>query len=195
MNVLPDQANQPHQARRTADAWFEAAYRDHHHAVTAAARLLCGPDHAADVAHDVFDALWRHREVFDPERGSLRAFLTALARHKAIDVLRHETALKAREDRIDTWQPPLRTEIDDNLLCDEAASRVRAALDALPPAEREAITTAFYNGCSYRQTAARLGEPEGTIKSRIRTGLHRLRPHLADLCDPLGGQTCPPKLD
>ena len=172
----------PQQALSTTDAcWFVAAYRDHHHAVTAAARSVCGPDHAADVATTVFEGLWRHREAFDSARGSLRAFLTAVARHKAIDVVRHETALRAREERTDTCQPPLASPIDDNLLRNETATRIRAALDDLPPTEREAVTTAFYNGCSYREAAARLGEPEGTIKSRIRSGLHRLQPHLADL--------------
>jgi len=190
-----DPGLQPQHRSRTADAGFVAAYRDHHQAVTAAARRICGPDHAADVAHDVFDALWRHPEVFDPGRGSLRAFLTAVAWHKAVDVVRHETALRAREERTGTWQPPVCVPVDDSLLRDETATRIRAALHDLPPTEREAIATAFYGGCSYRQVAARLGEPEGTVKSRIRSGLRRLRPHLADLCDPPGLKACPPNLD
>ena len=153
------------------DVTFASAYRDHHQAVTAVAGRICGPAHAADVTQEVFAALWRHPESFDPDRGSLRAFLTSVARHKAIDLLRHENSLRDREGRAGAWQQPIRTPVDEELLRGEVATQVRAALSALPPTEREAITLAFFAGLSYRATAARLGQPEGTIKARIRSGL------------------------
>lgn len=167
--------------RRSDDTWLSAAYRDHHDPVAAVARRICGPHHAADVAQDVFVALWRYPDRYDPDRGSLRSYLLALAHNKAVDAVRSETARRAREQRDHASEPSNPVDVDDNLLRDDAAIRVRAALDALPAKEREAITTAFYGGYSYRQVAARLGEPEGTIKSRIRSGLQRLHAALADL--------------
>lgn len=181
---LPGVPLHPAPAHGGAGVDFATAYQDHHQAVTAAARRVCGPEHAADVAQDVFASFWRQPLAFDPDRGSLRAFLTSVARHKAVDVVRHEAALRARERRVDASQAPVPGKLDDGLLRDEVAARVREALDALPPREREAIALAYFGGCTYRVTAARLGQPEGTIKSRISSGLRRLRPILADLCAP-----------
>jgi len=160
---------------------FATDFRDHYAAVSAAARRICGPVHAADVTQDVFLVLLRQPDAFDPERGSLRSFLLALARHKAVDVLRSETSRHAREQRVNTLDAPIQPSVDDDLLRRDTAVRVRAALAALPTKERDAITTAFYDHCTYRQAAARLGEAEGTTKSRIKSGLGRLRPALIDL--------------
>jgi len=154
-------------------------YRDHHDAVIAVARRVCGAEHAADVAQDVFLLFGRHPERFDPDRGSLRSFLLTITHHRAVDLLRREHARQAREARTEVWEPTARGEVDDDLLRAEVATRVLAALAVLPVAEREAITTAFYGRCSYREAAARLGQAEGTTKSRIRSGLGRLRPLLA----------------
>lgn len=129
----------------------------------------------------VFAGLWRHPESFDPDRGSLRAFLTSVARHKSIDLLRHEHALRGREGRADASEQPIRAPVDEDLLRSEVAAQVRAALNTLPPTEREAITVAYFGGLTYKATAARLGQSEGTIKSRIRSGLQRLHPRLANI--------------
>ena len=178
----PELAQTPRAAPSPGDdIAFASAYRDHHQAVTAVASRVCGPAHAADVTQEVFAALWRHPASFDPDRGSLRAFLTSVARHKAIDLLRHESSLRGREGRADAWQRPIRTPVDEELLRGEVAAQVRAALNTLPPSEREAITLAYFAGLSYKATAARLGQPEGTTKSRIRSGLRRLQPGLANI--------------
>ncbi len=157
-----------------------AAYHDHHAAVMAVAGRVCGPHHAADVAQDVFVALWRQPDKFDPERGSLRSFLLALAYHKAIDVLRSERARHGRERRVHASIQQVPAKVDDELLRNDTAVVVRAALDGLPAKERESIVTAFFGSCTYRETATRLGEAEGTVKSRIRSGLLRLGPVLAE---------------
>lgn len=162
------------------DITFASAYRDHHQAVTVVAGRVCGPAHAADVSQEVFAALWRHPESFDPDRGSLRAFLTSVARHKAIDLIRHEHSLRGREGRVDASEQPIRAPVDEDLLRGEIAAQVRAALNTLPPTEQEAITLAYFAGLTYKATAARLGQPEGTIKSRI-SGLQRLQPRLANI--------------
>lgn len=181
LDPQPTAEGPPPSCCRTDAAGLTAAYRDHHAAVTAVARRVCGPGHAADVAQDVFVALWRHPERFDPERGSLRSFLLAVAHNKAVDVVRSESARGAREQRDRAAEALNPAGVDDKLLRDDAAAWVGAALAVLPATEREAITAAFYDGYSYRQVAARLGVPEGTIKSRIRSGLRRLHLLLADL--------------
>ena len=162
------------------------AYRDHHGPVTAVARRICGADRANDVAQDVFVALWSHPEKFDPTRGSLRSYLLVLAHHKAVDVVRSETARLAREQRVDAGAALAPAKVEDRLLGDEASARVRNAVTGLPAGEREAIVSAFYEHRTYRATAQWLEAPEGTIKSRIRSGLRRLHPLLTEIergCD------------
>lgn len=166
-------------------AEFADAYRDHHGAITAVARRVCGPDRAVDVTQDVFITLWSDPGKFDPNRGSLRSYLLVLAHHRAVDVLRSETSRLAREQRVDAAPPPAK--VEDRLLGEEVATRVRTAVAALPVNEREAIVSAFYGHRSYRATASWLEVPEGTIKSRIRSGLQRL--HL--LLGELGGEPGP----
>jgi len=160
---------------------LDGAYRDHHRAVAAAASRICGPEHAVDVAQDVFVTLWRSPDKFDPDRGSLRSLLTAMARHKAVDALRSESARRARELRAEAEERRLPPGLDEGPLRVEVADQVRAAVSGLPVGEREAILATFYGQRTYRETAAWLGQPEGTVKSRIRSGLRRLHPILADL--------------
>lgn len=160
------------------------AYQHHHEAVTAIARRVCGADHAVDVTQDVFVALWSEPGRFDPGRGSLRSFLMVLAHHRAVDVVRSETSRRAREQKVDAAAPPVR--VEDRLLCSETAARVRNAVDGLPVKEREAIVSAFYEHRSYSAAARWLGVPEGTLKSRIRSGLQRLHPLLTDLMGDAG---------
>lgn len=178
----PPAAADPEPGFRPLDeAGLAAAFREHRQAIIAVARGICGPQHAADVAQEVFLALWRRPTKYDPTRGPLRPFLLALTRNKAVDVLRRETARQAREHREHVATPPATVAVEDALLRGDAATQVRVALNGLPAKERQAITTAFYGGYTYRQAAAMLGEPEGTIKSRIRCGLQRLRPTLEEL--------------
>lgn len=150
------------------------AYREHRRAVHALARRLCGPAAADDITQDVFLKLWRRPEAFDPSRGSLRAFLLAITRHRAVDVLRADASRRDREQRVHRLLERARPDVEHEIEYRDSAAVLRAALAALPGVEREAIEETFYAGRTYRQAAAVLGEPEGTIKSRIRTGMRRL---------------------
>jgi RNA polymerase sigma-70 factor (ECF subfamily) len=162
---------------------LSGAFREHGGAVTRLARRICGPTLALDVTQEVFLRLWIHPEKFDPQRGSLLGYLLMVTRHKSIDAIRSEAARLARDTRtLDVPAPQDETPADRVIRADRAA-QVSAGLDHLSDAQRDAIVLAFYGGHSYRDVAVILGEPEGTIKARIRVGLQRLRSVLAALAD------------
>lgn len=157
------------------------AYRRHGGAVFALAlRVVRDRGRAEDVTQVVFTALWDSAEGFDPDRGTLRSYLLTLAHRRAVDVVRSEERRRHREDRLGHMaEAPydLERQVWDLAL----GERVRSALDALPGAERQAIEMAYFGGHTYREVSTLVGAPEGTIKSRIRSGLLRLRAALADV--------------
>jgi RNA polymerase sigma-70 factor (ECF subfamily) len=173
-------------AEREPDA-LEELYRRHSVAVFGVARRVTGvPEHAEEVLQEVFLRLWRSPERFDPTRGALRSFLLMDANARAIELVRRDAARRGREERTVRLVEPTRgDEIGGEMWDVVVAGHLRDALDALTPMEREAIELAYYGGHTYRDVAAILGQPEGTVKSRIRTGLKRMRDRLvaADIGD------------
>lgn len=154
---------------------LESLYRTYGGAVLGVAeRILRDRSLAEDVAQDVFLRLWRRPERFDPGRGALRAFLLRDAHGRAVDLVRAEEARRQREDRDAQRSSDSRPGPEQEVWEHVRSQEVRRAMDALPEREREAVMLAFYGGLSYREVAERLGEPEGTVKSRIRSGLQRL---------------------
>jgi RNA polymerase sigma-70 factor (ECF subfamily) len=164
-----------------------ALYFEHGAAVLEMARRFCGTTLAEEVTQDVFLHLWRHGELYDPQRGTMRALLLAMARSRAIDVRRSEFARWGREDRTGGPSSAAVPSVEDMIVENETAARVSAALALLPVREREAIAVAYYGHHSYQETAAILGQPEGTTKARIRSGLRRLRTILTT--KPLPGES------
>lgn len=159
-------------------------YRRHGPAVFGLAQRVIGEaTMAEEVLQDVFVRLWRQPDRFDPTRGELRAFLLREARSRAIDRVRANEARMRREDR--SGRSDADGPIDDierevwELIRSE---KVREAMAALLPAEQQAIAMAYFDGHTYREVARLLGEPEGTIKSRIRLGMRKL----ADALDRAG---------
>jgi RNA polymerase sigma-70 factor (ECF subfamily) len=144
------------------------------------ARRICGPTLALDVTQEVFLRLWMSPHSFDPQRGSLLGYLLVVTRHKSLDAIRSESARRAREHRAADTPWPIADALMDAVIGRDQVARVAAGLDRLPDHQREAIVLAFYEGHSYRDVAVMLGQPEGTIKGRIRSGLHRLRALLAE---------------
>lgn len=164
--------------RYREDALAEV-YRRHGGAVHAlASRILGRGPQADDVAQEVFLDLWRRPERFDPSRGTLRTFLMTMAHARSVDVLRSESARRAREERSTRETATAGYDIEHQAWDLAVAEQVRAALGDLPADERRAIELAYFGGHTYREVATILGEPEGTIKSRIRAGLRRLRSRL-----------------
>lgn len=157
------------------DALAEA-YRRHAGASFALARRLLGDRQMAEeVVQEVFLRLWHRPDRFDPERGSLRSYLLAQTHGRAVDLLRSETSRKRREERDARQTAESGPDIEREVIDLTVAERMKGVVAELPDDERKAIELAYFGGHTYRQVAVLLDTPEGTVKSRIRSGLRRMR--------------------
>lgn len=158
-------------------------YRRHSGAVFALAlRITKNRTLAEEITQEIFVRLWKRWESYDPERGTVRSFLLTHTHGRSVDLIRSESSRRMREER-ETRQlvaaagPTLEEEVVEM----QMAEHVRGALKNLTDGERSAIELAYFGGHSYREVAEILGEPEGTVKSRIRTGLKRLAGSLREM--------------
>ena len=157
------------------------AYRRHGGAVHALSRRIIRSDPSAEeITQEVFLDLWRHPEKFDAQRGTLRSFLLARAHGKSVDLIRAETSRRRREDRTTRETATAGYDLEHQVWDMAVAEQVKDALVALPDELRQPIQLAYFGGHTYREVAEMLGAPEGTVKSRIRVGLGRLRVNLAE---------------
>lgn len=163
-------------APRHATAAWRELFRRHAPSVRAAAVGVVGPSSVSeDIVAEVFAALWRRPDRFDPTRGSLVGFLRMQARSAGIDWLRAETRRQVREENDALRHPPFEAPVEAALLLAEAARELWGAVAQLPAVQRLAIELAYQRGLTYRAVADQLGIPEGTAKTRIRSGLQLLR--------------------
>jgi RNA polymerase sigma-70 factor (ECF subfamily) len=135
-----------------------------------ALRILRDTADAEDVVQEVFVQVWRQATRFDPSRGTPEAWLCTMARTRALDRLRRRTS--RREDSSDQSPP------GSVAPKTEEALAVQKALQGLSPEQRQALELAYYEGLTQSEIATRLGEPLGTVKTRIRTAMIRLRESL-----------------
>jgi RNA polymerase sigma-70 factor, ECF subfamily len=144
-------------------------------------RVVRDPSQSDEVAQEVFLEIWRQAPRWDPSRGSVRTWVSTVAHRRAVDRVRSEQ--RAR-DRL------ARQTVDTDVQPDEASTamestldrtRVRRALDRLTSTQREAVELAYFGGRTYREVAVLLAVPEGTVKTRIRDGMIRLRDELGTL--------------
>ncbi len=124
---------------------------------------------------EVFVRLWRQADRYEPSRGSLRSYLLAHTHGRALDLVRSEAARRRREEREAQTRVEPRYDLEREVMDRSAADQIRDAVATLPEPERVAVELAYFGGHPYREVAELLGEPEGTVKSRIRSGLSRLR--------------------
>lgn len=142
-------------------------------------QMLGSPEAAEEVAQDAFHAVWRRARTYHAERGSVRVWLLAIARNAAIDWRRTKGKRLAREAAIDEADALAdETRLEDRVIATLRAERVRAAVAALPTEQREVLSLAFWSGLSQSEIAARTATPLGTVKSRVRLGMAKLRERL-----------------
>jgi len=144
-------------------------------------RMLGSPESAEEVAQNAFHSVWRQASAYRPERGSVRTWLLAIARNAAIDWRRSKGNRMDRETVIDeslVLVDELR--VEDRVIASLRAERVRAAVASLPREQREVLSLAFWSGLSQTEIAERTGAPLGTVKSRVRLGMARLREWLEE---------------
>lgn len=167
-------------ARYDGDALAEA-YRRHAGAVFAlATRMLWERTTAEELVQEIFLRLWEQPERYERTRGSLRTFLLMDAHARCVDRIRSDTRRRSREERVGRAEMAEAYDVDLEAWDLTLAEQVREALDTLHDGERAAIELAYFGGHTYREVAHILELPEGTVKSRIRTGLTRLRAQLVD---------------
>lgn len=162
------------------DALAEA-YRRHAGAVFGLARrLLTDHARAEEIVQEVFVRLWNEPDRYDPDRGTMRSFLLANAHGRAVDVIRSEASRRRREERDSAQTADAGYDISREVWDLALAGHVRDAMEALHAGERAAIELAYFGGLTYREVAEQLGDAEGTVKSRIRSGLKKLRTELTN---------------
>jgi RNA polymerase sigma factor (sigma-70 family) len=174
---------------------LEALYDRYVRPAFALARRITGdPVFAEEVVQEVFLALWRDPAKYDPRRGGFPSWLLAATHHKAVDAVRREQTVRSRRaslaEEADYYTaagagdlPP----VEDAAWAGLRGERVRKALSALPPPQREALVLAYYAGYTQSEIAARTGVPLGTVKTRMLAGMRRLRQLLDEVADPTEG--------
>jgi len=156
-------------------------YRRHGGAVFGLAkRVLQNATEAEDITQEVFLRLWNQPDRFDSARGSLRSFLLAQAHGRAVDAVRSLSSRRLREARDAMRTARAAYDMQHEVWDLAVADQIAHAMGELPEEERRVIELAYFDGRTYREVAQLLDQPEGTVKSRIRNGMRRMRAVLAD---------------
>jgi len=144
-----------------------------------ALRILKTPPEAEEVVQEVFAQVWRQAARYDPARATVAGWLMMMTRARALDALRARTARPDAHRPVEVPELPSSPDQEAMLISDEVVARVRTALGSLDDPFRVPIELAYYDGLSQSEIAERLQQPLGTVKTRMRTALSRLRAALA----------------
>ena len=164
-----------------ADA-FEVVVERHSDAAFSLAYRMCGRRSLAeDVAQEALLAVWRSGARYDRSRASVRTWVLGIVHNRAVDALRrnsvHERRRAEDEGLQESLQAPDQTDVQ--AIANTASGEIRGALDELPSEQRKVIELAYFGGFTHTEIAAMLDAPIGTVKGRMRLGLHKLRETLA----------------
>ena len=162
---------------------MEALYGRYSPAIYSLARYMLRLEAIAEEAtQEVFLNLWVKASSYNPSRGEPRAWIMSVAHHKIIDIIRSRRRTAAATDPKDyetlDLLPSSVTPTDEAAERNLEGERVRTALEKLPPAQQEVILLAYYGGLSHSEIASRLGQPLGTVKTRARLAMRKLRVEL-----------------
>jgi RNA polymerase sigma-70 factor (ECF subfamily) len=136
-----------------------------------ALRVLGDTSAAEDILQEIFMQLWRKPGAFDVSRGNLAPWLAVIARNRAVDLLRKRRPQSELEETTLSIDPDLAADAHRNRI----AEQVRTALKEMPASQWSALEMAYFEGYSHSEISSKTGEPLGTIKTRIRSGLMQLR--------------------
>jgi RNA polymerase sigma factor (sigma-70 family) len=175
---LSDEALVALVARADDSALAELYDRFGHVAYGLALRVVRDPALAEDAVQDAFLAVWRSAARFVPERAKVSTWILTVVHRRAVDIVRREEP--RRTEPLEAAPHPSANLTEDEAWLRLQRTRVQEALRKLPDQQREALELAYFGGFTQSELADRLGEPLGTIKSRMFTGLARLRELLAD---------------
>lgn len=183
--VMPDKADDVRLVERIAageaEALGELYDRYGRVAFGVLYRMLPGPEAAEEVAQDAFHSVWRQARSYRPDRGSVRTWLLAICRNAAIDWRRTRGKRLEREVTIEAAAELLSdAKVDERVVDSLRAEHVRAVVGGLPREQREVLALAFWGGYSQSEIAARTRTPLGTVKSRVRLAMNKLRESLED---------------
>ena len=148
-----------------------------------ARRILADEQFAQDCVQEVFLTVWRDARRFDAARGGFSTWLLSMTHHKAVDAVRREETLRKRRAGADALEhrESDAPSVPDAVWSTLRSARVREALRELPDAQREALALAYFGGYTQREIAGLTGTPLGTVKTRMLTGMRRLRARLDGL--------------
>ena len=141
-------------------------------------KVVRDPSQSEEVTQEAFIELWRLAPRYDASRGSVRSWAVTLAHRRAIDRVRSEQASRDRTEREAHKRPIQSSDVAEQVVANIDGTRVRKALERLTEIQRQAVELAYFGGHSYREVALLLDVAEGTIKTRIRDGMIRLRDEL-----------------
>ena len=143
-------------------------------------RVLGDQKLCEDVIQEAFLAVWRQSNSFRPDKGSARAWLFSIVRHRAIDVTRGRTFINERMSLGEINFEPRQPDVWHRVSAGLDNQRVKQAVETLPDGQREAITLAYYVCQTQREIAEKTGVPLGTVKGHMRVGLQKLKSVLND---------------
>ena len=141
-------------------------------------KVVRDPAQSEEVTQEAFIELWKLAPRYDASRGSVRSWATTVAHRRAIDRVRSEQSSRNRTEREAQSRPIQSGDVAEQVVANIDGTRVRKALERLTEIQRQAVELAYFGGHSYREVAVLLGVAEGTIKTRIRDGMIRLRDEL-----------------
>jgi RNA polymerase sigma-70 factor (ECF subfamily) len=153
---------------------FEQLYRRHEAAAQRIAARICGPGAAEDAVQAAFLSVWRSRATFDPSLGTVRSWILAVVRNRAIDSLRERKRTSSHVTQEHLPEQPDGRLTETEVLARETGAAVREAVAHLPPAQREVIELAYFREYSHSEIASALQVPLGTVKGRTRLAFEKL---------------------